>query len=57
MNKLSVIEIDFDDYIEVMEIFLKRINKNTNVNDDIIHNINILENSSFKDNKFMKQLF
>ena len=57
MNKLSVIEIDFDDYIEVMEIFLKRINKNNNVNDDIIHNINILENSSFKDNKFMKQLF
>ena len=57
MNKLSVIEIDFDHYIEVMEVFLKKINKNTNVKDTIINNINILENSSFKDNKFMKELF
>ncbi len=57
MNKLSVIELDFDDYIEVMESFLKKINKNTNVNDTIINNINMLENSSFKDNKFMKHLF
>ena len=57
MNKLSVIELDFDDYIEVMESFLKKLNKNTNVNDVIINNINMLDNSSFKDNKFMKELF
>ena len=57
MNKLSVIELDFDDYIEVMESFLKKLNKNTNVNDVIINNINMLDNSSFKDNKFMKHLF
>lgn len=57
MNKLSIIDIDFNDYINVMESFLKKINKNNTVKDNIVNDINMLEITSFKNNNFMKQLF
>ena len=57
MNKLSIIDIDFNDYINVMESFLKKINKNNTVKDNIVNDINMLEITSFKYNNFMKQLF
>ena len=57
INKLSIIDMDFNTYVKVMESFLKKLNKSGIVNDDTINNINMLDISSIKNNNFMKHLF
>tara|TARA_Y100000816_G_C26077334_1_gene567289 strand:- start:692 stop:1474 length:783 start_codon:yes stop_codon:yes gene_type:complete len=59
ISKLSTIDITFNNYIEIMEAFLKKVNKVKNLtdSDDVITRINILDSDGFSNNDYLKYLF